>query len=179
MSIQRYEIAERVQSGELYLLRPEARGAATNRVLLLTGTMKTAVVDGPWANKIEENRLASTLRADLERFVSGDVLRVSLGGRELAAEDMKRLQDTYEVWEFKSKAKKGIRVFGRFAGYDVFVATHWQWRRKLGAYGSNQWGAEINKCRTEWGNMFQIHAPHTGDSIDAYLSDAEDASLFY
>ncbi len=179
MSIQRYEIAARVQSGELYLLMPEAKGVATNRVLLLTNTMRTAVVDGPWANEIEEIRLAGTLRADLERFVSGDVLRVSLGGRELATEDMKLLQDTYEVWEFKSKAKKGIRVFGRFAGYDVFVATHWQGRRKLYAYGSYQWATEINKCRTEWANIFQIHAPHTGDIIDAYLSDAEDASLFY
>ena len=179
MSIQLYEIAAGVRSGKLHLLRPEARGAVTKRVLLLTGTMKTAVVGGPWVDNIEENRLAGTLRADLERFVSGDVLRVSLGGRELAAEDMKLLQDTYEVWEFKSKAKKGIRVFGRFAGYDVFVATHWQWRCKLGAYGSNQWAAEINKCKTKWANMFQIHTPHTGDSIDAYLSDAEDASLFY
>ena len=179
MSIQRYEIAARVRSGELYLLRPEARGAATNRVLLLTGTMKMAVVDGPWTDKVEENRLAGTLRADLERFVSGDVLRVSLGGRELAAEDMKRLQDTYEVWELKSKTTKSIRVFGRFAGYDVFVATHWQWRRNLGAYGSDQWGDEINKCGTEWANMFQIHTPHTGDNINDYISDAEDASLFY
>lgn len=177
--MQRYEIAARVQSGELYLLKPEARGAAPKRVLLLTGTMKTAIVDGPWADKIEENRLAGTLRADLERFVSGDVLRVSLGGRGLAVEDMKRLQDTYEIWEFKSKAKKSIRVFGRFAGYDVFVATNWQWRYKLGAYGSDQWGAEINKCRTEWANLFQIHAPHTGDGIDVYTSDAEDAGLFY
>ena len=179
MSIRQYEIAARVQSGELYLLRPEARGAETKRVLLLTGTMKMAAVDGPWADKIEENRLAGILRADLERFVLGDVLRVSLGGRELATEDMKRLEDTYEVWEFKSKAKKGIRVFGRFAGYDVFVATHWQWRRKLCAYGSKQWSTEINKCKTEWANLFQIHAPHTGDNIDVYISDAEDVSLFY
>ena len=179
MSIQRYEIAARVQSGELYLLRPEARGAATNRALLLTGTMKTAAIDGPWADEIEENRLAGTLRADLERFVSGHKWSVSLGGRELATEDMKLLQDAYEGWEFKSKAKKGIRVFGRFAGHDVFVATNWQWRCKLGAYGSRQWSAEINKCRREWAHMFQIHVPHTGDNIDAYLSDAEDASLFY
>ena len=179
MSIQRYEIAARLQSGELHLLKPEGRGIATRRVLLLTGTMKVSVVDGPWANEIEEDRLAGTLRADLERFVSGDVLRVSLGGRELAAEDMKLLQGTYEIWEFKSKEKKGIRVFGRFAGYDVFVATNWQWRHKLYAYGSYQWATEINNCRTEWANIFQIHAPHTGDNIDAYLSDAEDASLFY
>ena len=179
MSIKVYEIASRVHSGELWPLKPEAKGAARNRALLLTVTMKTAIIDGPWADETEENRLAGILRADLERFVSGHLLRVSLGGRELAAEDMKLLQDTYEVWEFKSKAKKGIRVFGRFAGHDVFVATHWQWRCKLGAYGSDQWNVEINKCRTKWSNMFQIHAPHTGDSIDAYLSDAEDASLFY
>ena len=179
MSIQVYEIAARVRSGELYLLKPKARGAATRRVLLLTGVMKMAVVDGPWADESEEDRLAGTLRADLERFVSGKVLRVSLGGRELAAEDMKRLQNIYEVWEFKSETKNGIRVFGRFAGHDVFVATHWQWRRNLGAYGSSQWGTEINKCTTEWAKMFHNHAPHTGENIDVYISDAEDVSLFY
>lgn len=182
MSIDQYELAKAVLVDKsLYALEPEAEGVRQERVLLLSKAMRTAIIDGPWSNEAEEDRLAGTLRADLERFVAGDLLRASLGGRNLAAEDMKRLADTYEVWEFKSDTnpKQGIRVFGRFAGFDLFVATHWQWRDALDDYGSQAWNNEINRCKDDWFDLFKKQTPHTGDNIDAYLSNAEDATLFY
>lgn len=182
MSIKPYELADAVLNKKsLYVLAPLAKRESPKRVILLSGLMKKDIIDGPWKDKAEEDRLAGTLRADLDRFVSGDLLRASLGGPARASEDMKRLKDTYEVWEFKSdtKKKQGIRVFGRFAGYDLFVATHWQWRDSLDNYGSDKWDKEINRCRNDWFSIFQNHTPQTGDTIDAYLSDAKDAAIYY
>lgn len=181
MSIQLYEIAERIKSRDLRLLPPMKVGMPISpvRVLLLTKAMWQMLVDGPWPDETHKTRLGAILRADLEDFISGKTLLVSMGGRDLVIEDMKRLQEVHEVWEFKSKAKRGVRVFGRFAGHDVFVATNWQWRDQLSSYGSDEWALEINKCTDTWNSLFSKHAPHTGVDIHAYLSNAEDANLLY
>lgn len=179
MSISEYELANAVHNAKtLRLLEPLAKKPTPVRLLLLSNSMLKDL-DGPWQSKADEYRLGGLLRTDLERFVSGDLMRATLGGPVLVAEDMKRLNGVYEIWEFKSDVERKIRVFGRFAGYDIFVATHWQWRDVLDNYGSPQWNAEIKKCQDIWFNIFQKHTPHTGATIDAYLSDAKDATLYY
>ena len=180
MSITSYELADAVcKRKTLYALEPEARGDSPTRLLLLSKAMQRAVVDGPWKDETEEDRFAGTLKSDLERFVSGKLMRISLGSRKSRSEDMKRLMDAYEVWEFKSNAKRGIRVFGRFAGHNIFVATHWQWRDVLDNYGSDAWAKEIDRCTSEWFKVFPNHPAHAGDNIDAYLSNAKDIILYY
>ena len=88
MSITRYEIADGIETGDHCVLEPHAPGAPPIRALLLAQEMQNAILVGPWKNQTDRNRLKGELRADCENFVTNDQhLRVSLGGRELNAED--------------------------------------------------------------------------------------------
>lgn len=149
------------------------------RQLLMLPSFKREIIDGPWTDEVEEIRLSSILRADLEVFVEGGLLRVSLGGRGYSLEDMKCLENADEVWELKSENKRGIRVFGRFGQKDVFIATNWQWRNALGKYNSKEWGRQITKCKRKWKQLFPTHSPHTGGTIDDYLTNADDVTIYY
>ena len=56
-----------------------------------------------------------------------------------------------EVWELKSvRPKPSIRVFGRFAQPNVFVATHWAFRTDLKGKWSQEYWEEIAKCEARW-----------------------------
>jgi len=179
MSISDYELTTRIMAGDLTLLESYRLGPYTQRMVLLTRSMASSLIDGPWDNENHKTRLRGNLRADLGRFVDGNKLRISLGGRKSAFEDMKKLGDLYEVWEFKSDLPNSkIRVFGRFAGRNTFVATNWQWRHLLGNYGSDEWKVETDSCLDKWASLFQKLSPHTGDIVDAYLSDADDVTLY-
>ncbi len=178
MSILRYEIVRNIDASRLFLSEPPT-GESPHRVLLLSQVMNKALKDGPWKDKLEKKRLAGTLKADLDDFVTGEMMRVSLGGQELNGEDFKRLQNVHEVWEFKSYSKRSIRVFGRFAGPSVFIATHWEWRDKLDGLDSSQFKHEISKCVSCWDSLFTTLTPHVGVTIHDYINNAEEAKKFY
>lgn len=174
-----FEISARLLDGRLTAIEPLS-GRPPIRTLYVSTSVRDAILTGPWANQEIENRLRGDLRADLDSFVTCALMRVSLSAKVFAAEDMKRLTDVYEVWTFKSRNRRQIRVFGRFAGYDMFFATNWQWRDTLGNNKkSPQWKAEIKKCQDEWRSLFSILSPHTGDDINEYLSVAEDVGIYY
>ena len=185
MSIE-YEIIERWKEKRLFVLRPRAVGARIVRPLLLTEKLKRSICDGPWRDQAEETRFAAILRADLERFITGGVIRVSLLGHGRPIEDMKRLIGTNEIWEIKSERRneKGIRVFGCFAEKDVFVATHWHWRDDLEERAEGKWNKptnwprEIRRCKSKWTSLFHQYSPHIGNDIDAYITGAEDVTIF-
>ena len=163
-----YEIAKERQERRLHLLKPKAPGVPVIRQLLMSSSLKREIIDGPWTDEAEEIRLSSILRADLEMFVEGGLLRVSLGGRGHIVEDLKRLENADEVWELKSDDQRGIRVFGRFGQKNVFIATNWQWRDTLGRSNSK-----------EWKQLFSTGSPHTGGIIDDYLTNADDVTIYY
>jgi len=72
------------------------------------------------------------LWADFDHFCLGGVITVGYGRNSSCA--MKQLDPrTDEIWEIRSRdPKPQIRVFGRFADTDVFVATHFCRREDLG-----------------------------------------------
>ena len=136
--------------------------------------LKKDILDGPWATDSLKKRLFVQLHGDLLRFVVGDELRVSLDGREYRDEDMRRLEDAYEIWEIKSKDKPQVRVFGRFAQPDTFIGTHWQWRDNI------NWAKEKRKCRKIWDLIFPLTTPWTGDEVNDYISsDAYDTNIYH
>lgn len=155
MSIQS-EIVARVNEGRLFLLRPRAPGTGMTRVLLMTQPLNNAL-EASWAEEEDERRYG-VLRADLELFVTGGFIDPKY---------LKKLKKTEEVWEIKSpRPKPGIRVFGRFAEFDVFVATHHHDRLPLGRFNSADWRREIRRCKAEWRKYFHPYPPHTGRDIN-------------
>lgn len=116
------------------------------------------------------------LWSDLDHFSHGRKLTVGYGPEPTCI--MKLLDPRGdEVWELRSKdPEPQIRVFGRFADTDLFVATHAEYRDFLGNPRlpkfdeGNNWPAEIQRCHSIWDQLFQYAKPHSGNNINAYVS---------
>lgn len=106
-----------------------------------------AVVDSIATGKaapeaVERQRWAS-LEATFSRFVEG--------GR-VDANVLKQLNEPkFEHWEIKNRRPRpGMRVFGRFALPDVFVATHVVDRAGLNGMNSPEYEHEKLVCEDHW-----------------------------
>lgn len=76
-----------------------------------------------------------------------------------------------EVWEIRSQDEPGIRVLGRFADTDLFIALTWHKRSELLGPQSRPWRDAIVGCKTEWKNLFPAYPPKSGDPSNAYPTD--------
>jgi hypothetical protein len=110
------------------------------------------------------------LRADLDHFSMGGRIDVAAGKHRTCF--MKPLSPlSEEVWAIRSRHKPSLRVFGRFAELDVFIATNWAYRKALGGERSEEWRAERIRCKAEWQKLFPAYAPLNGSSINEYISE--------
>ena len=124
---------------------------------------------GPWSQTVDQER-AAQLRVDIEEFLAGRIMPTAMDSRNPAL--LKRLiAPPQEVWEMCSIFEKpGIRVFGRFALKNVFIALAHKDRIDLGNVGSRQWRYWMRRCEHEWRVRFPNHEPLTGSLINDYLS---------
>ena len=99
----------------LFPVLPYAPGATARRALLADEELFNLLV-GPWDTTANEVRYMA-LRAYLDVFTEG---------RPITPGYLFQLSDRREeVWEIKApRPNPGMRVFGRFAQKDVFVALH-------------------------------------------------------
>ncbi|MBF6567436.1 MAG: hypothetical protein IVW54_01010 [Candidatus Binataceae bacterium] len=158
--------------GSLTLLVPPIPGSPLIRKMYLSAELHRQVLE-PHADMDEATRWDS-LRSDLDDYVEGrmiSVARDSFKGGKTAY--LKRLHPPGdEVWEIRSRhPKPGIRIFGRFAEKDVFVALQWSNRSNLKGPGSREWRDAIERCKTEWRRMFYAYKPFTGNYPDEYFSN--------
>jgi hypothetical protein len=123
----------------------------------------------------EETKRMGFLEVDLRRFINGDKLIVGHEKEETCF--LKPMTNCNEVWEVRSRdPKPSLRIFGRFAAKDVFVATNMQHRKLLDHIRSRAFAVEIRKCITTWTRLFPYLEPHTGNSSHDYVSNAVDLS---
>jgi hypothetical protein len=169
MSI-RDEINKRIAERRLLTLEPTIPGDPVERTMLVSSELR-GLLDGPWDSEATERR-AGRLRADLERFITGQQVAMCLSPSAGATAYMRRLdRPSDEVWEIRSvDPRPAIRVFGRFAEIDVFVALNWAKRRVLGEGTSLQWHLAIIERQQMWGKLFPECEPIHGDSIRDYVS---------
>ena len=71
-----------------------------------------------------------------------------------------------EVWEFRTE-KPGIRVFGRFAEYNIFVALNTELRENIDA----DFAREKEECKRLWRHFFQSYKPLHGTAISDYIDN--------
>ncbi|MCC0013849.1 MAG: hypothetical protein H6881_08230 [Rhodobiaceae bacterium] len=111
----------------------------------------------------------SQLYQTFDTFISGNL--VTVGGRH---DDsfMKLLEpEDEQVWEIRSiSPKPSIRVFGRFAEPDVFVATNKGFRADLGGFGSVGFKRAMTTCLQEWRKCFQNWPAFTGRHFNDYIT---------
>lgn len=108
------------------------------RAMLLSAPLDQALMEGQKAADPQELKRWVSLHALMVSFVQGDFF---------TERQLKQLAEPkHEVWELKFREKPGIRVFGRFALPDVFIATHLIERKPLGAKGSVEFEIEKLNC---------------------------------
>ncbi len=159
--------------GALELVEPKTVRVAQIRPIYMTREVHDRVF-GPAA---EDAARMGFLEADLVRFISGDEITVARGKEESC--NLKPLSPPEgEVWEIRSRdPKPSIRVFGRFADQDVFIATNLEYRKVLDHIRSRKWKEEILRCKAIWKRLFPYLDPHSGDSLSDYISNAIDLDL--
>lgn len=154
-------------------MEPSVLGDPERRQLYLSQEL-ASMIQGPWTNKEERARYLS-LRADFDAFTTSRTITVAR--RPRAAKPAALLaqleKPQEEVWEIRSVAPDpSLRIFGRFAGRDTFVALRWQYRAVLGAPGSPEWEFLIRVCQHDWRTLFHSFPPHTGSYPYDYISGA-------
>jgi len=128
------------------------------------------IVKGSMLESWDDERHAS-LRALLDDFVAGTRIAVAeapysnKGCATLARVDPVEA----EIWDIRClDPYPGIRVFGRFAAKDTFIALTWDYRENF--EGGVYWANEVARCTDAWESLFGTLSPLKGNSLNDYLS---------
>lgn len=150
------EIRAKEGDGRLVMVRPLSPRERIVRPMFATPAVSKMLTE-EYDESIDVQRAAS-LQADLEVFVTGQPIDPGY---------LKPLKPIGKnVWEIRSvRPRPSIRVFGRFADRDVFVATNYFLRKPLGAFKSLEWKDAIHVARQEWARLF------TRDPIEGKLHE--------
>jgi hypothetical protein len=172
MSI-RDEIKARRDEGWLYRLSLDP-GSEEKRTLYVSKGIHALLV-GPWQDQPLQDRWLQ-IRADLDAFVDGS--RITLPrDRQRSPKNpthMAQLRPANdEVWEYRHRRPEpSIRLFGRFAEKDSFIALTWEYRADLGAFRSREWRNAKLRWITEWRWLFYwAYEPLRGRYPDDYISN--------
>ena len=175
MSIPIYdEIARKVKEGLLFELTPTF-GIQSRRIV--ASIEINDLLYGDWISQEWEDRRMG-LRADVDTFLEGKFVSVALpSGKPYArkaAADLRLLHPWgKEIWEIRSRhpdPEMSIRLFGRFAGQDCYVALAWEKRPRLGPPESREWRDARVSCKTEWDKLFYPYPPLKGAILHDYIS---------
>ncbi len=161
------EIVDRVSEGRLHEISPTS-GPWIREIFAPTDLYEELESYG-------EDARVGQLRARLNVFLNEGVVVVGKGRSKRGL--MKKLERYDEVWEFIDKEPPpSLRLFGRFAARNIFIATHVRERRWLLGYNSFRWRREQRRCVAIWRQLFPTYQPHQGGTIHDYLSNAIPAS---
>lgn len=141
-----------------------------------------SLLDGPWVNPRWKSRFSAQLRADLEAFVQGQFLSLSLVPFGARNEYMALLDPPSDgIWDIRSRMPSpGLRVLGAFAEKDVFiamlcaprsVAVDVLHRPPLLNKDSREWRDSIQEVKSEWRRLLLTYPPVGGDNPNDVLSD--------
>jgi hypothetical protein len=162
-----------IDQGRLFQVFPRLPGSPINRVLLANAEVNRLVI-GPWESTTEEIR-AGRLWADFDRFIEGRIISVSLNSPYSKPKTayMARLDPPRDdVIEIRSRdPKPGIRVFGRFADKDVYIALNWEYRERLGGPKEKEFDREREICKAKWNQLFPTYPSINGNQINDYFAD--------
>jgi len=166
-------ILDRINEGRLFPLPPLMPGTAgyASRQIYVSPEVN-ALCTGPWPDVAWMSR-CMVLRAALDRFSHGGPIPVAarpfVGGKKSYMRQLFRWRE--DVWEIRSQEEPGIRVLGRFADTDLFIALAWYKRADLLGPHSRQWRDAIVGCKVDWTNLFHPYPPKTRDPANAYPAD--------
>jgi hypothetical protein len=111
--------------------------------------------------------------ADLAQFVEGKLVMLRREGSRRDSRTpayMVRLEPERdapsEIWEVRfTSARPQLRIFGRFAAWNRFIALTWDERDDL------EFAPAMRECEAAWHQLFGIRQPWRGRYPDGYLSN--------
>ena len=176
MSIQ-VEIASRLSEGRLRALEQiMAVSPGKRRILAVPDVMNR--LDGPW-NSAREGRRAGAARALLEGFLRGDQIVGRMPPSKNVHTVIALLHPPEEnVWEFRiGSPQPGVRILGRFAEQDTFIATNWVNREDFRDPTTAQddprrWRDETLRCKVLWNQLFPSYNPFAGGALHDFISNS-------
>ncbi len=131
-----------IASNALVPAKPIPNWAAEPRVVLLCKPIREAIEAGRSDPDERERQCWAKVEAAFSHFIEGCFI----------TEDLVKQLGPYKLehWEFRCRRPKpSIRVFGRFAMPDVFVATHPRPRSLLGGMWSAEFEHEKLVCEDQ------------------------------
>jgi hypothetical protein len=113
------------------------------------------------------------LRADVAAAMTRWVVGEWVYGNPRAKRFLHRLDSPPpEVWEFRvTEPDVQVRIIGRFAEVDTFIASRIHTRAHLGDYGSQAWQDAKDDASTMWSELFPERAPHSGTWMHHYIGE--------
>jgi hypothetical protein len=158
------------QSGALLRYVPR-NGRAVRRCLFLGAEMQKQLND-PQSAICRSGQWPDIIQA-FDRWVEGGRLYVDDHGRPRT---LKRLKPPpSDIWEIRVvEPRPQVRIFGRFASIDVFVALFGRTRPSLGRRGSEGWRNAMTGCEHQWKALFDILSPLQGGHMRDFVSEAFD-----
>jgi hypothetical protein len=158
-----------LEGKSLFRLRPETGETETPRTMLVSQDMSD-VFDRLWPETTEGDRLAGA-RALLDAFTLGDFFTVGETPFDKDTDAMMARVHPVgeEAFDFRCfDCFAGVRIFGCFTDTDEFIALTWHLREDLRS--SEDWDIAVAECKAEWRKLFGDLPPHSGETIDAYIS---------
>ena len=164
------ELRDRVSEQRLFRLLPAMPNALVVRQMFVSPEIHGLLL-GPWGESEWEER-CGLLRGDIDRFIEGRLISVAKHAYKARSAYMAQLHPPgNEAWEIRSRdPDPGLRVLGRFADTNIFVALTWWKRADLGGPTSREWRDAIEGCNAEWRKLFPVYPPKSGANIHDYIS---------
>jgi hypothetical protein len=163
MSIPEEILDAQVAAGRLAPLLPQSPRAAIRRAMFVSADI-WGLLEGRTDDEISEERYGR-LRADLEAFVTAADLYPNYLFWLTPRRDV--------VWEIRSVEDiPSLRVLGRFAAPDVFVALSIEERAELAGWNSPQWKRAIRTCIQRWNTVFSPYPALEGGDAGDFFSGA-------
>lgn len=171
-------IRRHVRGERLFPLEMSLESDRVLRGLFLSPEIKR-LMEGPWTSPQCASRIAR-LQANFEAYAKGESVVMSL--EPFAAEDafFGRLDTpAEEIWDIRSREPTpGLRVFGRFAAPNIFIAFDWyprsvDWngRQSLGDRYHQLWEIAKTSCTEQWSLLFPDHEALHGGQVQDYVTE--------
>lgn len=168
-------LKQAIKEGHLCQLIP-ALGQTPRRTLLVHHQLD-AILSG-----VATHRSIGGMRRYLEGFVMGGAITMGFTPRSHGSAMMGRLDPVADhTWDFRCvDPSPAIRVFGKFACRDVFVALEWAPRSKaipgydrrpLCDSDSIEWHIALGQTQKLWSQILPNIKPLSGNKPSDYLSE--------
>lgn len=161
-----------------------------SREIYATKEIAERLTIGPWEDQAQEERWGY-VAADIAKIITGrpvnvrklgrrhdkrnapaDLVRLSLPARAAAVRGLASSwkKGRREVWEIRSVDRlPQIRILGRFAWKNSFIALEWYERQDL---PEDDWRDAMIRTVTRWRNLFADYPAHEGTYPHGYLDNA-------